>query len=166
MGSSFAMGNAVSARQESWLRATEKRINFTTSILGSIRNVKVLGLTEVMSSMIEGLRTEELKFLKSSASSSQSVYAWVRALILITTQLYYVTRLTNELTPTFSQFSYNCWTTCDSRCLCDISIATGLGRSCRQRSHHVIVAYKLDDYSAELPFDGNSRHICISRLPE
>ncbi|CAI7567217.1 unnamed protein product [Penicillium crustosum] len=76
MGSSFAMGNAVSARQESWLRATEKRINFTTSILGSIRNVKVLGLTEVMSSMIEGLRTEELKFLKSSASSSQSVYAW------------------------------------------------------------------------------------------
>lgn len=58
------MGNAVSARQESWLRATEKRINFTTSILGSIRNVKVLGLTEVMSSMIEGLRTEELEFSK------------------------------------------------------------------------------------------------------
>lgn len=64
MGSSFAMGNAVSARQKSWLRATEKRINFTTSILGSIRNVKVLGLTEVMSSMIEGLRTEELEISK------------------------------------------------------------------------------------------------------
>ncbi|CAG8893204.1 unnamed protein product [Penicillium egyptiacum] len=63
-GSSFAMGNAVSARQKSWLRATEKRINFTTSILGSIRNVKVLGLAEVMSSMIERLRTEELEISK------------------------------------------------------------------------------------------------------
>lgn len=54
------MGNAVSARQKDWLRATEKRINFTTSILGSIRNVKYLGLTEVMSTMIETLRMEEL----------------------------------------------------------------------------------------------------------
>ncbi|PKY09063.1 putative ABC transporter [Aspergillus campestris IBT 28561] len=63
-GFSFAMGNAVSARQKSWLQATEKRINFTTSILGSIRNVKVLGLTEVMSSMVEGLRTEELEISK------------------------------------------------------------------------------------------------------
>lgn len=63
-GFSFAIGNAVSARQKSWLQATEKRINFTTSILGSIRNVKVLGLTQVMSSMIEGLRTEELEISK------------------------------------------------------------------------------------------------------
>lgn len=58
------MGNAISARQENWLRATEKRINFTTSILGSIRNVKVLGLTEVMSSMIEELRFQELEISK------------------------------------------------------------------------------------------------------
>ncbi|OQE14835.1 hypothetical protein PENFLA_c035G01769 [Penicillium flavigenum] len=62
--SSFAMGNAVSARQKNWLRATEKRINFTTAILGSIRNVKVLGLTEVMSSMIGNFRTEELEISK------------------------------------------------------------------------------------------------------
>ncbi|KAJ5924064.1 hypothetical protein N7466_008251 [Penicillium verhagenii] len=58
---SFAMGNAVTTRQKDWLRATEKRINFTTSILGSIRNVKYLGLTEIMSDMIETLRIEELK---------------------------------------------------------------------------------------------------------
>lgn len=61
IASSFAMGNAVSARQKDWLRATEKRINFTTSILGSIRNVKYLGLTEIMSTMIDSLRMEELK---------------------------------------------------------------------------------------------------------
>ncbi|KAF3389371.1 Multidrug resistance-associated protein 1 [Penicillium rolfsii] len=62
--SSFAMGNAVSARQKNWLQATEKRINFTTSILGSIRNVKFLGLAGIMSSMIEKLRAEELESSK------------------------------------------------------------------------------------------------------
>ncbi|KAJ5117114.1 hypothetical protein N7526_011223 [Penicillium atrosanguineum] len=62
--SSFAMGNAVSTRQKEWLRATEKRINFTTSILGSIRNVKFLGLAEIMSSKIEALRVEELEVSK------------------------------------------------------------------------------------------------------
>ena len=64
IASSFAMGNAVSSRQKDWLQATEKRINFTTSILGSIRNVKFLGLTEIMSSMVEALRMEELEVSK------------------------------------------------------------------------------------------------------
>ncbi|GIJ97989.1 hypothetical protein Aspvir_000097 [Aspergillus viridinutans] len=58
------MGNAVSTRQKEWLRATEKRINFTTSILGSIRNVKFLGLAEIMRSKIEALRIEELEVSK------------------------------------------------------------------------------------------------------
>jgi hypothetical protein len=58
------MGNAVSTRQKEWLRATEKRINFTTSILGSIRNVKFLGLDETMRSKIEALRMEELEVSK------------------------------------------------------------------------------------------------------
>ncbi|CAG8303457.1 unnamed protein product [Penicillium salamii] len=64
IASSFAMGSAISTRQKHWLGATEKRINLTTSILGSIRNVKVLGLTRTMSSMIEGLRMEELETSK------------------------------------------------------------------------------------------------------
>lgn len=58
------MGNAVSARQKSWLQATEKRINFTTAILGSIKNIKFLGLTEIMGVMINGLRDEELSISK------------------------------------------------------------------------------------------------------
>ncbi|KAJ5554087.1 hypothetical protein N7513_004046 [Penicillium frequentans] len=65
IAASFAMGNAVSTRQKDWLKATEKRINFTTSILGSIRNVKYLGLTETMSNMIESMRMEELKISKT-----------------------------------------------------------------------------------------------------
>lgn len=58
------MGSTVSTRQKDWLQATEKRINFTSSILGSIRNVKFLGLSEIMSSKIEALRTEELEISK------------------------------------------------------------------------------------------------------
>ncbi|CAL5873159.1 uncharacterized protein PFLUO_LOCUS7428 [Penicillium psychrofluorescens] len=61
---SFGMGNVVSSRQKTWLEATEKRINFTTAVLGSIRNVKFLGLTENMGAMIEASRTEELKISK------------------------------------------------------------------------------------------------------
>ncbi|KAJ6022230.1 hypothetical protein N7540_007734 [Penicillium herquei] len=60
----FAMGNTVSSRQRDWLQATEKRITFTNSIMGSIRNVKFLGLSEIMSSKIEELRKEELEISK------------------------------------------------------------------------------------------------------
>ena len=58
------MGNAVSARQKSWLQATEKRINFTTGILGSIQNIKFLGLTDIMGAMISALRDDELMVSK------------------------------------------------------------------------------------------------------
>ncbi|KAJ5200516.1 ABC transporter integral membrane type 1 [Penicillium cf. griseofulvum] len=61
---SFAMGNAVSARQKTWLQATEKRINFTSHVLGSIKNVKFLGLTEIIKGSIGGLRIEELEISK------------------------------------------------------------------------------------------------------
>ncbi|PYH92309.1 multidrug resistance-associated protein [Aspergillus ellipticus CBS 707.79] len=61
---SFAMGNAVSVRQKTWLQATEMRINFTSEVLGSIRNVKFLGLTEIMSDEIEALRLSELQISK------------------------------------------------------------------------------------------------------
>jgi len=61
---SFGMGNVVSDRQKKWLEATEKRINFTSSILGSIRNVKVLGLSEVMQNMIDSSRQDELRISK------------------------------------------------------------------------------------------------------
>ncbi|RAH74153.1 multidrug resistance-associated protein [Aspergillus aculeatinus CBS 121060] len=61
---SFGMGNAVTARQKTWLQATEKRVNFTSAILGSIRNAKFLGLSEIMGTMIDALREEELTISK------------------------------------------------------------------------------------------------------
>ncbi|KAJ5178366.1 ABC transporter integral membrane type 1 [Penicillium coprophilum] len=61
---SFVMGNAVSTRQKTWLEATEKRINFTSHVLGSIKSVKFLGLTEFIKQSITGLRIEELEISK------------------------------------------------------------------------------------------------------
>lgn len=61
---SFGMGNMVSDRQKKWLEATEKRINLTSSIVGSIRNVKALGLSEVMQDMIDSSRQDELRISK------------------------------------------------------------------------------------------------------
>ncbi|KAE8342586.1 hypothetical protein BDV24DRAFT_173847 [Aspergillus arachidicola] len=54
IAASFTMGNA----------AAEQRINLTSSILGNIRNVKLLGLTENMRSMIEALRVKEIAISK------------------------------------------------------------------------------------------------------
>jgi hypothetical protein len=61
---SFGTGNSVSYRQKKWLEATEKRINFTSAILGSIRNVKILGLSEIMQRMIDSSRQDELQISK------------------------------------------------------------------------------------------------------
>lgn len=54
----------MSYRQKKWLEATEERINFTSAILGSIRNVKILGLTEIMEKMIHSSRQDELEISK------------------------------------------------------------------------------------------------------
>ncbi|KAH8889119.1 putative ABC transporter [Thozetella sp. PMI_491] len=61
---SLTMGKAISTRQTAWLEATKDRINLTTEILGSIKIVKLLGLTEAMESMIERSRTDELTISK------------------------------------------------------------------------------------------------------
>ncbi|KAE8320751.1 P-loop containing nucleoside triphosphate hydrolase protein [Aspergillus sergii] len=61
---SLYIGGSVSRHQKSWLEATQKRVDFTTRVLGSIKSIKMLGLIEGMVYMIEVLRTEELKISK------------------------------------------------------------------------------------------------------
>ncbi|QRD89997.1 P-loop containing nucleoside triphosphate hydrolase protein [Aspergillus flavus] len=60
----FAIVGSVSRHQKSWLEATQKRVDFTTKVLGSTKAIKMLGLIEGMVYMIEVLRTEELKISK------------------------------------------------------------------------------------------------------
>jgi hypothetical protein len=61
MAGSLAATNLVMSRQAMWLDAIEKRIAATTTMLSSMKGVKMSGLTETMSKNVHGLRMEELR---------------------------------------------------------------------------------------------------------
>ncbi|KAK5990162.1 ABC multidrug transporter B [Cladobotryum mycophilum] len=54
----------IASRQKAWLEAIQGRINFTAQILGSMKSVKMLGLSEIFRSMIQDMRGEELDLSK------------------------------------------------------------------------------------------------------
>ncbi|KAI0803754.1 P-loop containing nucleoside triphosphate hydrolase protein [Xylaria sp. FL0064] len=54
------IADKVSKSQRTWLEAIQTRINFTSEVLGSMMNVKMLGLTEQMFNMIQELRSDEI----------------------------------------------------------------------------------------------------------
>ncbi|KAK4212261.1 ABC multidrug transporter [Rhypophila decipiens] len=54
----------VTARQKVWLEAIQARINFTVHTLGSMRSVKMLGLSNKFESLIQGMRVTELELSK------------------------------------------------------------------------------------------------------
>ncbi|KAI0407428.1 P-loop containing nucleoside triphosphate hydrolase protein [Xylaria palmicola] len=55
------IADKVSTSQRTWLEAIQTRINFTSEILGSMKNVKMLGLSGQMFNMIEALRHDEIE---------------------------------------------------------------------------------------------------------
>ncbi|KUI53472.1 Multidrug resistance-associated protein 1 [Cytospora mali] len=59
-GLSVVLARFITSRQRAWLEAVQRRINFTSGILGSMRNVKMLGLTSQLSANIHQLRSSEL----------------------------------------------------------------------------------------------------------
>lgn len=54
----------VTGRQKIWLEAIQKRVNFTSEVLGSMKNIKMLGLTEKMGSILQEMRVRELNLSK------------------------------------------------------------------------------------------------------
>ncbi|KAI0508944.1 P-loop containing nucleoside triphosphate hydrolase protein [Xylaria bambusicola] len=54
------IANKVSKTQKTWLEYIQTRINFTSEILGSMKNVKMLGLTRHMFDTIQNLRDDEI----------------------------------------------------------------------------------------------------------
>ncbi|TGJ88504.1 hypothetical protein E0Z10_g256 [Xylaria hypoxylon] len=54
------IADKVSRNQKTWLEAIQTRINFTSEILGSMKNVKMLGLTGQMFDLIQKLRDGEI----------------------------------------------------------------------------------------------------------
>jgi hypothetical protein len=57
---STLLAGRITLRQKVWLEAIQSRINYTSEILGSMRNVKMLGLTKQMSTNIQSMRETEL----------------------------------------------------------------------------------------------------------
>ena len=63
MGSIVASG-LVMARQAVWLKAIERRITATTTMLGAMKGVKMCGLTDILSKTLQDLRVSELRISK------------------------------------------------------------------------------------------------------
>ncbi|ORY71658.1 multidrug resistance-related protein [Pseudomassariella vexata] len=57
---STLLAGHVTVRQKAWFEVIQRRINYTSEILGSMRNVKMLGLTETMSANIQQMREVEM----------------------------------------------------------------------------------------------------------
>ncbi|KAL8722266.1 MAG: hypothetical protein Q9225_001213 [Loekoesia sp. 1 TL-2023] len=63
LGSVFVM-NLVVQRQALWLEAIERRISATATMLGSMKRVKMCGLTDTLFESLHNLRIRELKISK------------------------------------------------------------------------------------------------------
>jgi ATP-binding cassette, subfamily C (CFTR/MRP), member 1 len=61
---SFLVANHSANRQRSWLEAIQSRINFTSEIFGSMKSVKMLGLSERMRQHIQQMRDDEMSISK------------------------------------------------------------------------------------------------------
>lgn len=61
---SLIMMSFVAPRQAKWLEAIERRISSTSSMLGSIKGVKMLGLQDTLMKFVHGLRMDELNISK------------------------------------------------------------------------------------------------------
>lgn len=54
----------IMSRQAMWLEAIERRIAATTAMLGSMKGVKMSGLTDILSDTLQGLRRDEMRISK------------------------------------------------------------------------------------------------------
>jgi ATP-binding cassette, subfamily C (CFTR/MRP), member 1 len=57
---STVLAGHITSRQKNWYQAIERRVNYTSEILGSMRNVKMLGLSHIMSKNIQKMREDEM----------------------------------------------------------------------------------------------------------
>ena len=61
---SFFVTNLVVHRQAIWLEAIERRISATTTMLGSMKRIKMCGLTDTLFETVHSLRLDELSISK------------------------------------------------------------------------------------------------------
>ena len=63
----------MGGRQKTWVQAIQQRIAITSSMLGSMKSVKMMGLADAMSTTIQGQRVRELRV--------QGRYRWLVVLL-------------------------------------------------------------------------------------
>ena len=56
------VSKTIGAAQKTWLGAIQRRVAITSSILGSMKSVRMLGIEDVLSTTIQNLRVRELVF--------------------------------------------------------------------------------------------------------
>lgn len=63
-GLSAQLARLISPRQKAWVQAIQKRISYTSKALSSMKDIKVLGLSQPVNSKIQSLREEEMRISK------------------------------------------------------------------------------------------------------
>ena len=56
----FAVTAVIPRFQKLWIDAIQRRVSYTSGILGSMRPIKLLGLSEIIKTLTQGLRTDEI----------------------------------------------------------------------------------------------------------
>jgi hypothetical protein len=54
----------IGARQKIWTRAIQQRVGMTSSMLGSMKSVKMMGLSNILFDIIQNHRVRELELSK------------------------------------------------------------------------------------------------------
>jgi hypothetical protein len=58
---SSQVAKKIRPRQRQWMQAVQKRVAYTSDVLGSIKGMKMLGLTEMITGNLQDLREQELQ---------------------------------------------------------------------------------------------------------
>ncbi|KAK6385471.1 hypothetical protein LTS17_001039 [Exophiala oligosperma] len=65
LGSTVGLARVIAPLQKKWLDAVQKRVSFTSALLNSIRNVKLLGLGAVVENRTHALRLAEIAICRA-----------------------------------------------------------------------------------------------------
>jgi ATP-binding cassette, subfamily C (CFTR/MRP), member 1 len=72
-------------RLKIWLKAIERRVNFTTRIVNQYRSVKMAGLSNLLQTKLLGYRNEEIKMSKTYRKYDVAIFGLSKLLLLFLT---------------------------------------------------------------------------------
>ena len=61
---SFRIAKPMRNGQQIWVKAIQQRVAITSSMLGSMKSVKMLGISETISSLVQSQRVRELSYFE------------------------------------------------------------------------------------------------------